>query len=66
LEEYSRVYTFEELKRKDFLPKTVDKSVLENYLSDEEFLKVFGMDREAWNKLPSWKQVPKKKEVGLY
>jgi len=65
-EEYTRVYTYEELKRKELLPKTVDKSQLEKYLTDEEFIKVFGIDRDAFAKLPTWKQVPKKQLVVLY
>lgn len=36
------------------------------YLSDEEFLKLFAMNKENWNKLPKWKQTPKKKELGLF
>ena len=48
------------------LPKGVDPARLETYLSDEEFKKVFKMDKELFSKLPAWKQTKNKKEVGLF
>jgi hypothetical protein len=48
------------------LPEGVDSTVLEIYLSDEEFIKVFKMNREQWAKTPSWQKVNKKKEVNLF
>ena len=36
------------------------------YLSDEEFQTVFGMAKEAFYKLPKWKQDIQKKKVDLF
>ncbi|KAE8684878.1 Villin-3 [Hibiscus syriacus] len=36
------------------------------YLSAEEFETVFGMTKEAFSKMPKWKQDSKKKEVDLF
>jgi len=35
-------------------------------LGDEEFLEVFSCSKEEFNDMPSWKQVERKKEKGLY
>ena len=37
-----------------------------DYLNPEEFQQVFGMDKEAFAKLPPWTQGDKKKRVGLF
>eukprot|EP00742_Colponemidia_sp_Colp-10_P001498 GILJ01001608.1.p1 GENE.GILJ01001608.1~~GILJ01001608.1.p1 ORF type:complete len:830 (-),score=172.89 GILJ01001608.1:131-2620(-) len=47
-------------------PAGVDPSKKELYLSDADFLTIFGMDRAAFEKEPKWKQVQKKKDVGLF
>lgn len=36
------------------------------YLSDEEFKTVFGMEKEAFYKLPRWKQDMLKKKFELF
>ena len=36
------------------------------YLSDEEFQTVFGMMKEAFYKLPKWKQDMQKKKFDLF
>jgi len=46
------------------LPKGVDEKNLEKHLSEEEFVKVFSMTREAFYKIPSWRQ--EKVKVGLH
>lgn len=50
LKQYSQTYSYEQLKDKDTLPKTVDKGELEKYLSDEDFEKVFSMTKEGETK----------------
>ena len=45
----------------------VDMTRKEDYLSPEEFEKVFGgKSRETFKQLPKWRQVLAKKEVGLF
>lgn len=44
----------------------LDLTQKEAYLSDEEFEKIFGMDRQAFNGMAKWKQLKKKKEVKLF
>ena len=38
----------------------------QNYLSDEEFERVLGMNREQFAKLPKWKATNLKKELKLF
>jgi len=63
LKDLSRNYTLAELRNP---PKMLDLLKLENYLSDEEFLSVFKLDRTAFSAQPLWKQEQHKKSVGLY
>eukprot|EP00735_Rhodelphis_limneticus_P007815 TRINITY_DN2046_c0_g1::TRINITY_DN2046_c0_g1_i1::g.21800::m.21800 TRINITY_DN2046_c0_g1::TRINITY_DN2046_c0_g1_i1::g.21800 ORF type:complete len:2204 (-),score=806.58,sp/P16157/ANK1_HUMAN/28.42/7e-14,sp/P16157/ANK1_HUMAN/28.93/5e-11,sp/P16157/ANK1_HUMAN/31.16/1e-10,sp/P16157/ANK1_HUMAN/29.83/1e-10,sp/P16157/ANK1_HUMAN/26.51/1e-08,Ank_2/PF12796.2/1.7e-09,Ank_2/PF12796.2/3.9e-15,Ank_2/PF12796.2/3.8e-11,PH/PF00169.24/8.1e-13,PH/PF00169.24/2.1e-14,Ank/PF00023.25/8.8e+03,Ank/PF00023.25/12,Ank/PF00023.25 len=44
----------------------VDWSCQEAYLSDEEFQKLFGMNRTAFNNLSAWKRKTLKKEKNLF
>ncbi|KCV71896.1 hypothetical protein H696_01305 [Fonticula alba] len=44
----------------------VDKTRLEEYLSEEEFAQVFGMTRSDFAKIPRWKQTSLKKEKRLF
>uniref|UniRef100_A0A5F8GAA5 Advillin n=1 Tax=Monodelphis domestica TaxID=13616 RepID=A0A5F8GAA5_MONDO len=48
------------------LPGDVDPAKKENYLSDEDFVAVFGITREKFAALPVWKQLNLKKEKGLF
>ncbi|XP_007434638.1 villin-1 isoform X1 [Python bivittatus] len=48
------------------LPKDVDPSRKELYLSGEDFLEVFGMSQKDFAALASWKQMSLKKEKGLF
>ncbi|XP_074125920.1 advillin [Sminthopsis crassicaudata] len=48
------------------LPKDVDPAKKENYLSDEDFVAVFGITRGKFAALPGWKQLNLKKEKGLF
>jgi len=58
------VYSFEVLKYNP--PKDLDKGNLPEYLDPAEFPAVFGMSKDAYFKLPKWKQIAKKSEVGLF
>jgi hypothetical protein len=66
LSQYSKTFSIEELREKEKLPSTVDKSQLEMYLSESDFMKYFGMNKDGWTKTPAWKKTPKKKELGLF
>mmetsp|Transcript_16434 Transcript_16434/g.29675 ORF Transcript_16434/g.29675 Transcript_16434/m.29675 type:complete len:355 (-) Transcript_16434:250-1314(-) len=46
--------------------KLVDPTRREDYLSESEFEEVFGMKREAYEKLPAWRKQQAKKKVGLF
>ena len=43
-------------------PPGVDPAHKENFLSDDDFLSVFGMDKVAFDKLQPWKRDEKKRE----
>ncbi|MBA0701144.1 hypothetical protein Goari_022637, partial [Gossypium aridum] len=56
-------FSYEQLKAKSENPVTgIDFKRREAYLSDEEFQAVFGMEKEAFYKLPKWKQDMLKKK----
>jgi len=48
------------------LPEGVDATKKEQYLSAEEFQKVFGISKTEFNSLPGWKASALKKKVNLY
>ncbi|XP_054827114.1 villin-1 isoform X1 [Eublepharis macularius] len=48
------------------LPKDVNPSRKEDYLSEEDFIAVFGVSRQDYATLPQWKQQALKKEKGLF
>lgn len=48
------------------LPPGVDPLSREQSLSDDEFVKVFGMDKDSFNSLPGWKRTKLKKDTGLF
>lgn len=57
-----RVFSYDNLRAK---PAECDPSMLEKYLSDEEFVQVFNMTKAAFEKLPEWKRQSQKKQLGL-
>ncbi|KAB2037541.1 hypothetical protein ES319_D03G082600v1 [Gossypium barbadense] len=60
-------FSYEQLKAKSENPVTgIDFKRREAYLLDEEFQAVFGMEKEAFYKLPKWKQDMLKKKVDLF
>lgn len=58
-------FIYRELVEKQY-PKGLDGSILEKYLEDDEFMKVFEMTSDEFAKLPLWKRQKMKKEMGLY
>jgi len=58
-------YPLEVLKKKP-LPAGVDAALLERYLNDADFPKAFGISKAEFDKMPDWKRVQKKKQVGLF
>ncbi|KYQ96706.1 villin [Tieghemostelium lacteum] len=65
LELYTKKYTYDDLINKRY-PKGIDGSRLEEYLSDQEFLQIFKMDLQEFQKLPLWKKQTMKRELRLY
>ncbi|KAM7524502.1 hypothetical protein LguiA_014404 [Lonicera macranthoides] len=60
-------FSFERLQAKSTNPVTgIDFKRREAYLSEEEFKIVFGMMKEAFYKLPKWKQDMLKRKVDLF
>ena len=48
------------------LPKGVNRTKLEQHISDSDFFSVFGMDRNTYYNKPQWKQVAFKKKANLF
>ncbi|KAF0883353.1 AVIL protein, partial [Crocuta crocuta] len=48
------------------LPEDVNPAKKENYLSEQDFISVFGITRGQFDALPGWKQLQMKKEKGLF
>ncbi|CAJ2671479.1 unnamed protein product [Trifolium pratense] len=62
-----RVFSYEQLKAKSGSHLSgVDLQRREAYLSDQEFETVFAMTKEAFNKLPKWKQDMLKRKFDLF
>ncbi|VYS55217.1 unnamed protein product [Arabidopsis thaliana] len=60
-------FTYEQLRAKSENPVTgIDFKRREAYLSEEEFQSVFGIEKEAFNNLPRWKQDLLKKKFDLF
>ncbi|KAL3533767.1 hypothetical protein ACH5RR_007288 [Cinchona calisaya] len=60
-------FSYEQLRAKSDNPVTgIDFKRREAYLSDEEFQAVLGMTKEAFYKLPKWKQDMHKKKADLF
>ncbi|VFQ91163.1 unnamed protein product [Cuscuta campestris] len=61
------IFSYEQLKAKSENPiMEIDFKRREGYLSDEEFEAILGMPKEAFYKLPKWKQDQLKKKVDLF
>uniref|UniRef100_A0A1J3ISD7 Villin-2 n=1 Tax=Noccaea caerulescens TaxID=107243 RepID=A0A1J3ISD7_NOCCA len=60
-------FSYEQLRAKSENPVTgIDFKRREAYLTEEEFQSVFGMEKEAFNNLPRWKQDLLKKKFDLF
>lgn len=60
-------FTYEQLRARSENPVTgIDFKRREAYLSDEEFQSIFGMNKEAFYKLPRWKQDMQKRKFDLF
>ncbi|XP_020211398.1 villin-3 isoform X1 [Cajanus cajan] len=60
-------FSYEQLKTKSgSVVSGIDLKRREAYLSDKEFESVFGMSKEAFSKLPRWKQDMLKRKVDLF
>ncbi|XP_047319928.1 villin-2-like [Impatiens glandulifera] len=65
--ENGTIFSYERLKAHSGNPVTgIDFKRREAYLSDEEFQTVLGMAKNAFSKLPKWKQDMLKKKVDLF
>lgn len=64
--EQAAFYSYDVLKNTTNLPPNVDPTHKENYLTDEDFSKVFCMDRDAFNAMAGWKKDKLKKSLGLF
>jgi len=60
-------FTFEMLRDPALMKeKGIPFAERELYMADDEFVKLFGIDKERFQKLPKWKQKQKKQQVGLF
>lgn len=60
-------FSYDQLKAKSDNPVTgIDFKRREAYLSEEEFQTIFGITKEAFYKLPKWKQDMQKKKFDLF
>lgn len=66
LQERCRTFSLKELKERSNLPAGMDMRRLESYLTDDDFLKTFGMKRTAFYDQKPWKQNEARKRVGLF
>jgi hypothetical protein len=44
----------------------VDPSSKEQWLSEDEFVHIFGLGKDAFKALPKWKQSTQKKKFGMF
>ncbi|TKR93319.1 hypothetical protein L596_007799 [Steinernema carpocapsae] len=65
LADRTRFWPYETLLKRD-LPEGTDMKHLERYLSPEEFERVFKMGKEAFARLPQWKQIRMRKDARLF
>ncbi|KAF2307946.1 hypothetical protein GH714_033635 [Hevea brasiliensis] len=62
-----RTFSYDQLKAHSDNPVTgIDFKRREAYLSEEDFQTIFGMTKDAFYKLPKWKQELQKRKVDLF
>ncbi|KAJ7972210.1 villin 2 [Quillaja saponaria] len=67
VDDSQNTYSYDQLKAKSDNPVSgIDFKRREAYLSDDEFQTVFNITKEAFYKLPRWKQDMQKKKVDLF
>lgn len=66
LVERTRTFDVEILKARTSLPEGIDMKNLLQYLTPEDFKRVFCITEDEFSKLPKWKQIRLKKEAGLF
>jgi len=64
--EKKQIYPLSQLLIGQEYPPGVDPLKREEHLSDEEFVKVFGMSKEEWSKVADWKKEIEKKKAKLF
>lgn len=60
-----KLRTVDELRRRE-LPPGADTKHLEDYLSEQDFERVFRMSRKQFGELPRWRQLNMKKGADLF
>ncbi|KAF2351875.1 Villin headpiece [Trinorchestia longiramus] len=67
-QEFRKTYPMAILRIRDGdkLPDDIDPTRKEDYMSDDDFSREFGMDRETFSSLPDWKRQNLKKKIGIY
>jgi len=58
-------FTYGALKSGQY-PETLDKTKKELYLSDEDFQRLFSMNKDAFSKLPAWRVKKIKQNLNLF
>uniref|UniRef100_A0A1I7TWZ4 HP domain-containing protein n=1 Tax=Caenorhabditis tropicalis TaxID=1561998 RepID=A0A1I7TWZ4_9PELO len=66
LKERCRTFSLKELKERTNLPAGMDMRRLENYLTDDDFKKAFGIERKEFYSQKAWKQNEARKRIGLF
>ena len=64
--DHTKKFTYRELLHPESLPEWVDRACLEDYLTDQEFRAVFGMERSEFNLQPRWKKEFARRKHSLY
>jgi len=63
---YGNIVPYSVLIDPEEIPESVDLQKKEEYLSEEEFSKVFGLSKEEFTDLPAWKRTALKKAKHLF
>jgi paxillin len=58
--------SYDQLKDTNSLPPGIDRDNRERYLSDDDFQKLFQMDKATFDGLPPWKKKRMKSKLGLF
>ena len=61
-----KTYPYALLRSEADLPSDVDPTCKESYLNEEDFQRIFQMDKEAFEAIPQWRKVQLKKAAKLF